>query len=503
MSKHHSLWVLMLALMLNTAWGQDNSTPQPGGVAQDSNQAPAPAYGPDSATTPIVENPPLSGLDMPGLQPHAAPLSYLQAGVVVSETADSNVENDLGHTAVRSVSEGLGSLTLQRLWSNYDLALDYLGGVAYYNARGLGWKALQQMDVEQRVSWKRGQLAIRDAFSYLPEGNFGAEYGGIGGQGIGGQGITSVGASNFGAFWGGNTFATLAQVPRVSNLALVDVSENLTPKSAITAAGGYAFTHFTGNPASGTVPLVNNAFLGSSQVSAQVGYNRILTPHDQIALVYGYQGFDFTAQGTSFHSQVIQGMYGHRISGRMDFLIGAGPQFTNLSVDTLLTVNPPCISTGVVPQCPVRALRVGVAGRGQLRYRFTKSTLSLSYERYETSGSGFFAGAQTDVAQLRLTRPITRVWTGFADLGYSRNSRLQPISSSAVLANTFNYGFAGFGARRKFGRTLSVFGTYQFSEISFDSSFCLAQGVSQCNRISQRHLVTVGLEWTPRPMRID
>jgi hypothetical protein len=250
------------------------------------------------------------------------------------------------------------------------------------------------------------------------------------------------------------------------------------------------------------VPLVNNAFLGSSQVSAQVGYNRNLTPHDQIALVYGYQGFDFTAQGTSFHSQVIQGMYGHRVSGRMDFLIGAGPQFTNLSAVTLLTVNPPCIST-VQPQCPVKTFRVGVAGRGQLRYRFTKSTLALTYERYETSGSGFFAGAQTDMAQLRWTRPITRVWTGFADLGYSRNSRLQPISSSAVLANTFNYGYAGFGARRKFGRTLSAFGTYQFNEVSFDSSFCLAQGVSKCNRISQRHLVTVGLEWTPRPMRID
>ncbi len=498
MSKHHSLWILMLGLTLNAAWGQDNSTPQPSGVAQDSSQAPAPAYGPDQPTVPIVENPPLSGLDTPGLQPHAAPLSYLQAGVIASETADSNVGNDLGGTAFRSVTQALGSLTLRRLWSNYDLALDYLGGAAYYNASGLGWKALQQVDVEQRISWKRGQLAIRDAFSYLPEGNFGAEYGGIGGQGI-----TSVGASNFGAFWGGNTFATLAEVPRVSNLTLVDISENLTPKSAITAAGGYAFTHFTGNPTPGTVPLVNNAFLGSSQVSGQAGYNRILTPHDQIALVYGYQGFDFTAQGASFHSQVIQAMYGHRVSGRMDFLIGAGPQFTSLSLLTPITLTPPCVSTGVVPQCPIKTLRIGVAGRAQLSYRFTKSTLALTYERYETSGAGFFAGAQTDMAQLRWNRPITRTLTGFADLGYSRNSRLQPVSTSAVLANTFSYGFAGLGARRTFGRTLSVFGMYQFNEVYFDGSFCSAQGVSKCNRISQRHLITVGLEWTPRPMRLD
>jgi hypothetical protein len=480
MSKYRSFWVLMLALALSTAWGQDSPTPQPGDPAQDTSQAPTPAYGPDNPPAPITENPPLSGLDMPGLEPHAAPLSYLQPGVVVSESADTNVGNTFGGSAVRSVSEALGSLTLQRLWSNYDLAIDYLGGVAYYNVRGLGWKLLQQMDLQQKVTWKRGQLAIRDSFSYLPEGNFGAAYGSVGAQGI-----SSVGAGNFGAFWGGSTFAALGEVPRISNLTLVDVSENLTPKSAITAAGGYAFTHFTGNPTPGTVPLVNNSFLGSSQISAQAGYNRILTPHDQVALVYGYQGFDFSAQGTAFHSHVIQGMYGHRISGRLDFLIGAGPQITSLSFGG------------------ARTNRLGVAARGLVRYRFTKTTLSLAYDRYETSGAGFFAGAQSDIAQLRLTRPLTRVWTGYVDLGYSRNSRLQPLASNAVLANTFQYGFAGVGARRMFGRTLTLFTSYQFNEVAFDNSFCQTQGLSACNRISQRHLVTIGLDWTPRPIRID
>jgi hypothetical protein len=480
MSKYSSLGILMLALALNAAWGQDNSAPQPGGVGQDSGQQPAPAYGQENAPPPITENPPISGLDMPGLEPHAAPLSYLQPGVVVAETADSNITDSIGHAAVRSVTEGLGSLTLQRLWSKYALAVDYLGGVAYYNVRGLGWKLLQQMDLEQKITWKRGQLALRDSFSYLPEGNFGVSYGAVGNQGI-----TSVGGSGFGAFWGGNSFGGLGQASRIANLSLVDISENLTPRSAITAAGGYAFTHFTGNPAFGTVPLLNNSFLGSSQISAQVGYNRLLTTHNQLALVYGYQGFDFSAQGTAFHSHVIQAMFGRRISGRMDFLIGAGPQITNLSFGT------------------AKDTRIGVAGRAQLRYRFTKTMLELMYDRYETSGSGFFAGAQSDIGQARVSRPITRVWTGFVDLGYARNSRLQPLFNNAVLANTFTYGFAGAGLRRMFGRTLTLFGTYQFNEVAFDSSFCLAQGVSRCNRISQRHLATIGLEWTPRPIRID
>ena len=497
MSKHQSFGVLMLALMLSPAWAQNDTTTQTSGT-QDSSQAPVPAYGQDNQVAPITENPPLSGLDMPGLEPHAAPLSYLQPAVVVTETADTNVGQTLGQTSVNSVTEGLGLLTLQRLWSNYTLALDYMGGAAYFNERGLGWRLLQQMDLQQKVTWKRGQLAVRDSFSYFPEGNFGAAYGAIGSQGI-----TPIAGSNFGTFWGGSTFTALGLVPRISNLTLVDVTENLTPKSAVTAVGGYAFTHFYGNPPLGTVPLVNNSFIGSSQLSAQAGYNRLLTPRQQIALVYGYQRFDFSKLGTAFHSQVIQGIYGYRISGRMDFLIGAGPQITNLSVLTPATLNPPCISSGAQPQCPIKDTRLGVAAQGRFRYRFTKTEMDLMYERYETNGAGFFAGAQSDVASMRLTRHLTRVWNGFFDLGYARNSRLQPISNNAVLANTFNYGFVGIGLRRNFGRELAVFGNYQFNEISFDNSFCQAQGLSKCNRISQRHLVTIGLAWTPRPTRID
>ncbi len=204
---------------------------------------------------------------------------------------------------------------MKRLWSHYDLALDYMGGVGYYTLQGQGLKSLQQMDFDQKITWKRGQLSVRDSFSYLPEGNFGGAYGSIGSQGI-----ASLGGTSFGVFceWHG-VLGTLGLAPRIMNVSIADISENLTPKSAITAAGGYAFTHFYGNDLS-----TGTNFIGSSQTSAQVGYNRSLTSHTQIALVYGYQGFDFSVVGTAFHSHIIQGMYGHRISGRMDLLLGRG-----------------------------------------------------------------------------------------------------------------------------------------------------------------------------------
>ena len=157
-----------------------------------------------------------------------------------------------------------------------------------------------------------------------------------------------------------------------------------------------------------TQPGTGTSFIGNSQVSADVGYNRLLGPHDQVALVYGYQGFTFST-GVSFHSHVIQLMWGHRISGRMDFLIGAGPQFTQIS-NVLTPVSnptsadtvPPCqfggTLTSLVLECPTNSLRVSAAGRASLRYRFPKVSLDLTYDHFLTSGSGFFAGAESDIA---------------------------------------------------------------------------------------------------------
>jgi hypothetical protein len=522
MSKRQSIWIFgMLACALSVAWAQDSSTPPSTGAAPQSGQQepqsgpqePIPAYGQENAPAPISENPPLSGLDLPSLEPHAAPLSYIQPGATFSESVDSNISNTLGTGSVNSISRGLGSVTLKRLWSNYDLALDYVGGAAYYNIHGQGFKALQQMDLDQKITWKRGQLSLRDSFSYLPEGNFGGAYGSAGSQGI-----QSLGNSSFSGFWGGSGLGSLGLAPRILNVSLADISESLTPKSAVTVAGGYAFTHFYGNDAATGGP-----FIGSSQVSAQAGYNRLLTSHTQIALVYGYQGFDFSVLGAAFHSHIIQGMYGHRISGRMDLLLGAGPQITFIDTQSVVCSNPaipPLLCTfagGTLQPTTVKNTKLGVAGQARLRYKFTRTSLDLSYQRYENSGAGLFAGSQSDIARLGVNRPLSRVWSAFADIGYSHNSRVQPLTATQVTqctaypspnvacpasdATSFNSGFLGGGLHRAIGRNFHAFVSYQFNELSFDQSFCLPN--TSCNRISNRHVATFGLDWTPRPIRID
>lgn len=506
MSIRTNIWIIgLLTLSVGGAWAQDTPPDTTTQTPSTQTQEPLPAYGQQGTTPSMSENPPLSGLDLPSLEPNAAPLSYLQPGGTFSETADSNAGQTIGSApAFSSVSRALGNVALRRLWGNYDLGLNYEGGVGYYSLTGQGWKLLQQMDVQQKINWKRGQLSLRDSFSYLPEGNFGTSYGSLGSVGI-----ASLAGTGFGAFAGGAALGSLGLAPRILNVSVADVTESLTPKSTFTAAGGYAFTHFYGTDTTG------QPFIGVSQTSAQAGYNRILTSHTQVALVYAYQAFDFSVTDLAFHTHVIQGMYGHRISGRMDLLIGAGPQITLLNYCPLDLFGV-CLS-GTTPET-----KIGAAGVFRLRYKFPKTSLDLSYQRYESTGSGFFAGAQTDVARLAADRPLSRVWNAFADIGYSHNSRLQPLSSAqlntcvypgqtnpppnlppcpGVDANTYQYGFLGGGLHRQVGHDFHFYASYQFNELAFDHSYCA--GLTFCNRISNREIITFGLDWTPRPIRLD
>ena len=526
MKKGHIILALALSLFsvqLTVAQSDENQAPAP---------SPAPAFGQENPAPTVSENPPISAIDQPGLDPHAAPQSFLLPGLHFSESVDSNVANSLGGSSIGLVTRGLGSLTLQRLWKNYDVAMDYIGGAAYYGRTGVGLEQMQQLDLDNRINWKRGQLAIRDSFSYLPEGTFSSgAYGGAGAYniGLGSLGAGMLGAGAFGgqtsAFAGGNDIS-VGQVPRLTNLGMADVVEELTPKSSVTMAAGYGLVHFYGDLNSTETGTNENIdFIGSREFTGQAAYDRVLTPKDQVALSYGYQGFDFSIVGTAFHSNVIQAMYGHRISGRMDFLISAGPQFTHISSSPLCTFMgtalpiPPdqCILGNGVNLTPQQANHLGVAGRFSLRYRFPKTTVSLTFQRYETSGSGIYAGSQSNIAHLDLRRPLSRVWEVFSNAGYSKNDRLQ-LAGSTVNASSFTSGFGGVGLHRQINRSLRAFVSYQFNELGFNTDLCptgsaLSAGVCEApggvvsskptTNLSQRQVGSIGVDWSPRPIRLD
>ncbi|PYJ75800.1 MAG: hypothetical protein DME69_14215, partial [Verrucomicrobia bacterium] len=137
--RQKTLMMMLLTLLCGAARAQTDPGQQPAGSSQqpaDTTQPPAatppPAFGQDNPPAQANENPPLSGLDQAALEPNIAPRSFLLPGLEVSESMDSNIAGQTGNSSIHSVTRAIGSLTLQRLWRRYDLALNYLGGAAVY-----------------------------------------------------------------------------------------------------------------------------------------------------------------------------------------------------------------------------------------------------------------------------------------------------------------------------------------------------------------------------------
>jgi hypothetical protein len=475
MKRRRAIWIVaFLTLAVGAGWAQSDAGQQPA----DSGQQPS---APDNQP-PADANQPISGIDQPSLGTRFPTRSFLVPGAHVSEALDTNAGQTTGSSGVSGVTRLLGSLMLQKIGERYITAFDYVGGVAFYTGGSPNTSQIHQFDAEERILWRTGALTFRDRFSYLPEGSFGfGAYGESGAYNLGLGGIGYVGGAlgqGLGGLFGLGEFGSLGQAPRIDNLSVADVTQNLSARSSITVAGGYEIVHFTDNAA---------GFIDSNQITAQVGYDYQLSRKSQIALVYGFQDFQYpNIPGSSFDTHVVNLLYGYRISGRMDFLVGAGPQVTLIHNSALFGGS---------------SDRVTVSARAALRYRFPRTLIGVYYDRYDSSGSGYFVGAVSDVVRFSVSRPLTRLWTGTADVGYAHNSALQPggLNLLPPSTNSFQYVYAGAAVHRPLGRHFAVFFSYQFDDLEFNGSTCTVGG--SC--ASQRHVVAAGLDWHPRPIRLD
>jgi hypothetical protein len=97
---------------------------------------------------------------------------------------------------------------------------------------------------------------------------------------------------------------------------------------------------------------------------------------------------------------------------------------------------------------------------------------------------------------------VGRTWSLFADLGYSHNKKLQNALFGAQNATSYDEGSAGVVLRKHLGRSYDVFGSYRFSEVDFNVPPG-RPGVPGTGKLAQRHIGTIGVEWHPRPTRIE
>jgi hypothetical protein len=459
--------------------------------AQQEN-VPAPAYGIATPSVMNAENPPVSSLDEASLEPNLRPRSMLVGGVVASESIDTNVSQQLTtNIDAHSVTRLLGGLTAKRLWNRYDVEAAYVGGAGFYTSADPLVRNIQEVQVQPSVTWKTGRATLLDSFSYLPEGSFGSgSFGGATGYqpGLGGLGdigsLPGLGGGHFGVS-GSLQYGTLGDTPRLTNVALVSVIQELSPRSAATVAGSFGVVHFTGdNP----LNLIN-----SNQFGGEAGYSYALNHRDQIGVVYGYSAFRYPADvgADNIDAHIIQALYAHRISGKMDLVLGAGPQWIILKGTD--------INTGM----PSSSTRLAGSGLASLRYNLDRTAISVSYRRFDTTGSGFFAGAESDVARAAASRQIARRWQGKIDVGFSHNSKLQEtFSNKGIQAGSFDYVFAGAGLSREFSRNIGAFIAYQYNVQVFNNLNCPV-GTPDCNNQSTRQVITFGVGWHFQPIRLD
>jgi hypothetical protein len=454
---------LALVVLGLSVWAaaQDNSREQPA-------TTPAPAFG-QSAPILNPENPPISGLDEPGLDLKAASRSFIAPALQVSQSADSNAGNELGTSDVTGVTRFLGALDLQKFWAKSDFLAEYVGGGAYYSGDG-SVRQMQAVGVEGVTRWRTGQGTIRDSFSYLPEGALGGAYSGLPGLGLTSSGIGTGGIG--GGLSGLHNLAngSVGLAPRLSNTAIADIVQAISPRSAFTVAGGFSNAHYFDN----TLNLLN-----SDQTIVEAGYSHLFSRRDQIAGVYGYQLFRFPqSTGGQVQNHIAQVRWSHTITGRFSLIAGVGPQYTILQSNS----------------SPDQK-HWSVNARAQLRYRLPRTSFVLGYEKYTSSGSGFYAGADSQIVRLGVHREIGRTWTAVGNLGYSHNKSLQSLASEPFPSKSYDEGSVGATLRKHIGRVWDVFMVYRFADLGFDSSASFGT--------TQRHIGAVGVEWHPTPTRIE
>jgi hypothetical protein len=495
------LTLLLLTLCVPETWAQAPSDQSAAGV-------PPAATGLDT-TTQMSENPPLSGLDQPSFEPGFGTRSYLAPKLELSEAVDSNGLDNFSTATVTESTRALGSLELQKLWKLHPLDVDYIGGVDWYNGANGRVYQVHSLAATQRFLWRTGQFAVRDTFSYLPEGAFG--FGSFGGAGAFGAGsLPGLGSGSGTGIFSNSSYGVIGT--QVSNMAIADITEYLSPRSSMVLTGGFGLTDFLSTPKSASFCPANvSCYFNSQEVIGQAAYNHQISRHNQIAFVYAYQQLHFpgTSAG-SLNVDLVQIEVGHRISGKLDLLLGGGPEWVHRSQpqEEFLGTIPtglPCTNTSVLLPCvTVKSSFVTGSAQVSLRYRVSALTnFSLTYMRFVSSGSGFFGGAKTDTGRFNINHAFGRHWTGLLDTGFSHNSALLGATSIAAgAATSYSYWYFGGAAHRHLGRHLAVFGSYQYNAFAFGSGGCSASAAG-CGASYGRNVLLIGLNWTPQPIRLD
>jgi hypothetical protein len=206
-----------------------------------------------------------------------------------------------------------------------------------------------------------------------------------------------------------------------------------------------------------------------------VGYNYVLTRVDTLGVQYLFSGYRYIGNPQAINDQIVQFMYGRKITGRIALQLFGGPDLATFRVPFNNSTN-----------------RVSGSGGANLTYALKRSSFELSYNHGVSGGSGVFTGANTDQLQFNLGRQLSREWAANFNFGYSRNEGVaSPASSQA-----YNSWYIGGGLSRPLGRNANFTVGYT-AQIQTSNQAVCAAGTCSTNFTLQQ--ITLGLQWHTRP----
>lgn len=396
--------------------------------------------------------------------------NYWAPRLSIAGTADSNPNVEGGSSGWAGWFSIYGGIDLHRASEGNDLFLSYTGGGMFTNAADTDNGVIQTLSVRDKITFHRSTFTIFEQLSYLPESSFG--FAGSFGSGVPGVGgLTGVG--------NGYTPGQSLLVPRGQNLTdttAVEWDYKLTPRASITLVGNYAFLRY-----------FENGLANYGDASFQAGYNYQLTRHDTVALSYQFSAIRYSNLGQSINSSTVLGVYSRRITGKLGFQVGVGPEF--------VTSNSPITGHATSTGGSISSTYLSV--NASVTYALKNITLTSNYNHGVTGGSGVLIGAETDVLTGGITDRISRSTTIGATFGYGHNNGF--AVGDAAESQTYNYWFAGANVTRTIGRSIDAFGNYQFQYQSQNvgTSGCVG---AACTENFTRNQFSVGVNFHKQPI---
>jgi hypothetical protein len=453
----------MLLIGLPLARGQtDISVPngQAGSAASEPQQA--------NVSSPAS---PLSGIDDAGLESQIQGRWFFKPTLYGVQEVGTGVAEENGSMPVSSITRGYGGLVFDRRWKHYALGVGALAGGSVFAANTVTTEGASQGVAQQEINWTSGRLLMLDFFSYLPQGSFG-------GIPFGGLGLSEIALGNYLSLITSSTlgllnpaqFASFGNSSRLSNVAIVEADQQVTARSSITALVAY-----------GTLDFYSSGLLNDQQQTAQLGYNYLLSPRSEIALLGAYQNFGIAGLSSAFRTQFANVIYRRQVTRRLSLTAGGGPVVSDFSQKFSLA-----------------GRQVSGMGLGIASYELRGARLYGQFLSYINGGSGYLLGAHTYRATLGAEHDLGVHWTGFLALGYARSDVLeqQPLLVFNLPGRqNFGTSYVTLQLSRQLTTHLKAFALYTLTSERYNGTPVCS--TATCSSSTLRQTGGIGLSWTP------